>query len=62
MDLVFRGARLADGTGEPIVRRDVGVVGGRIASVGRPGSVTAKRSSTPPDSSWRPGSSTCTVT
>jgi N-acyl-D-amino-acid deacylase len=29
MDLVFRGARLADGTGDPIVRRDVGVAGGR---------------------------------
>jgi N-acyl-D-amino-acid deacylase len=43
MDLVFRGAQVADGTGTPTVRRDVGVAGGRIAMIGEPGSMTGKR-------------------
>ncbi|GAB3582680.1 D-aminoacylase [Amycolatopsis endophytica] len=33
MDLVLRGARIADGTGAPLFRADVGIEGGRIADV-----------------------------
>ncbi|MEV7612458.1 D-aminoacylase [Streptomyces sp. NPDC089799] len=45
MDLVLRGARVADGTGGPSYRADVGVHEGRIAVIGRdrrvpPGRVT----------------------
>lgn len=35
MDLVFRGARVIDGTGGPSRRADVGVSRGRIAAIGR---------------------------
>jgi N-acyl-D-aspartate/D-glutamate deacylase len=34
-DLLFRGCRLIDGSGNPAVRSDVAVGGGRIAAVGR---------------------------
>ncbi|HUQ54609.1 MAG TPA: D-aminoacylase, partial [Lentzea sp.] len=34
MDIVFRGARVVDGTGAPEYRADVGVRDGRIAAVG----------------------------
>lgn len=34
MDLVLRGARIADGTGAPLRRADVAIDGGRIAEVG----------------------------
>ncbi|ADD42211.1 N-acyl-D-amino-acid deacylase family protein [Stackebrandtia nassauensis] len=34
MDLVFRGADIIDGTGNPRYRADLGVAGGRIAAIG----------------------------
>ncbi|WP_435155513.1 N-acyl-D-amino-acid deacylase family protein [Amycolatopsis sacchari] len=34
MDTVIRGARIADGTGAPLVRADVGISEGRIAAIG----------------------------
>ncbi|MDQ0382186.1 N-acyl-D-amino-acid deacylase family protein [Amycolatopsis thermophila] len=34
MDLVLRGARIADGTGAALFRADVGIDGGRIADIG----------------------------
>jgi N-acyl-D-amino-acid deacylase len=34
-DLIIRGARVADGSGAPLVRQDVAVTGGRIAARGR---------------------------
>ncbi|GAB3474972.1 N-acyl-D-amino-acid deacylase family protein [Amycolatopsis cihanbeyliensis] len=43
MDLVLRGARIADGSGAPLRPGDVGVEDGRIAALGRPGSVTGTR-------------------
>ncbi|MEC3974068.1 N-acyl-D-amino-acid deacylase family protein [Amycolatopsis sp. H20-H5] len=43
MDLVFRGALVADGTGDPLTRRDVGVTGARITSVAASGSLTGQR-------------------
>jgi N-acyl-D-amino-acid deacylase len=43
MDLVFQGAQVADGTGEPIARHDVGVTDGRIADVAEPGSLSGRR-------------------
>ncbi|MGW4489253.1 N-acyl-D-amino-acid deacylase family protein [Amycolatopsis sp. NPDC004368] len=43
MDLVFRGAEVADGTGGPITRHDVGITGDRIAEITEPGSLTGKR-------------------
>jgi N-acyl-D-amino-acid deacylase len=41
MDTVIRGARIADGTGGPLVRADVGISEGRIAAIG--GSLTGRR-------------------
>ncbi|MFI5615333.1 amidohydrolase family protein [Amycolatopsis sp. NPDC051903] len=43
MDLVIRGARVADGTGGPITRHDVGLDDGRITEVAQPGSLTGGR-------------------
>ncbi|HWD05597.1 MAG TPA: D-aminoacylase [Amycolatopsis sp.] len=43
MDLVLRGASVADGTGGPITRRDVGLDGSHIAEVAEPGSLTGTR-------------------
>lgn len=40
---VIRGAQVADGTGAPLVRQDVGLAGGRIAEVAAPGTLTAAR-------------------
>ncbi|MEE1939294.1 D-aminoacylase [Streptomyces sp. TRM 70361] len=37
MDLVLRGATVADGTGAPLFRADAGIAGGRIAVLHRPG-------------------------
>lgn len=34
MDTVIRGARIADGTGAPLVRADVGIRDGRVAEIG----------------------------
>ena len=34
LDLLFRGARVIDGAGNPWYRADVGVRGGRIVAVG----------------------------
>lgn len=34
MDIVIRGAAIADGTGAPLVRADVGIQDGRIAAIG----------------------------
>ncbi|MTD57379.1 N-acyl-D-amino-acid deacylase family protein [Amycolatopsis pithecellobii] len=41
MDIVIRGARVADGTGAPLVRTDVGIRDGRIAAIG--GALTGTR-------------------
>ncbi|WP_344868504.1 D-aminoacylase [Amycolatopsis ultiminotia] len=43
MDTVIRGAQVADGTGAPLTRQDVGLAGGRIAEVAGPGSLTGGR-------------------
>ncbi|PRX46761.1 N-acyl-D-amino-acid deacylase [Prauserella shujinwangii] len=43
MDIVLRGARVADGTGAPEYLGDVGVREGRIAAVGGPGTLTGRR-------------------
>ena len=42
-DIVVKDARVIDGSGNPWFRADVGVRNGRIAAVGRLGSVTADR-------------------
>ena len=42
-DIVIRGARVADGTGAPWFLADVAIKHGRIAAVGLPEQVTAKR-------------------
>jgi N-acyl-D-amino-acid deacylase len=43
MDLVLSGAQVADGTGEPLFTADVGVHGGRIATIGKAGSLRGGR-------------------
>ncbi|RZQ62941.1 N-acyl-D-amino-acid deacylase family protein [Amycolatopsis suaedae] len=43
MELVFRGAEVADGTGSPLYQADVGIDGGRIAEIADPGTLTATR-------------------
>jgi len=55
MDLVFRGAQVADGTGDPITRHDVGVTDGRIASVAETGSLAGKRTIDAADLVLAPG-------
>nr|NIQ52966.1 amidohydrolase family protein [Gemmatimonadota bacterium]NIY07597.1 amidohydrolase family protein [Gemmatimonadota bacterium] len=42
-DLLFRDARVLDGTGNPWFRADVAVAGDRIAAVGRLGDAAARR-------------------
>ncbi|HUB33906.1 MAG TPA: D-aminoacylase [Bryobacteraceae bacterium] len=42
-DIVIRGARIVDGTGNPWFNGEIAIRGDRIAAVGRLGSVTAKR-------------------
>ncbi len=42
-DVILRGGRVFDGTGNPWIRADVGVSDGRIAAVGRLGDATAER-------------------
>jgi N-acyl-D-amino-acid deacylase len=42
-DVLIRGARVADGTGNPWYRADIGVRGGRIAKIGALGRATAGR-------------------
>ncbi len=43
MDIVFRSALVADGTGDPITRHDVGISDGRIASVAEARSLAGRR-------------------
>ncbi|WP_410659940.1 N-acyl-D-amino-acid deacylase family protein [Amycolatopsis sp. lyj-112] len=43
MDIVFRSAQVADGTGDPVTRHDVGVSDGRIMSVAEAGSLAGRR-------------------
>ncbi|SFB52339.1 N-acyl-D-amino-acid deacylase [Amycolatopsis marina] len=43
MDLVIRGARIADGTGQPLYSGDVGVSAGRIAEITGAGTLTGRR-------------------
>ncbi|MCU1686323.1 MAG: N-acyl-D-amino-acid deacylase [Amycolatopsis sp.] len=43
MDTVFRGAQVADGTGDPVTRHDVGVSDGRIAAITDAGTLTGRR-------------------
>jgi N-acyl-D-amino-acid deacylase len=42
-DIVFRGAQVADGTGDAVARHDVSVSEGRIAAIAEPGTLTARR-------------------
>ncbi|WP_158893255.1 N-acyl-D-amino-acid deacylase family protein [Amycolatopsis anabasis] len=55
MELVFRGAQVADGTGDPLFRADVGVREGRIAAVADPGSLTGGRTVDATDLVLAPG-------
>ena len=43
MDIVFRGVMVADGTGDPLTRHDVGIRDGRIAAVSEAGSASGRR-------------------
>ena len=42
-DVLIRGARIVDGTGNPWFNGDIAISGGRIAAVGRLGNATATR-------------------
>ena len=42
-DVLIRGGRIVDGTGNPWFNGDVAIAGGQIAAVGRLGNVTATR-------------------
>ena len=61
-DLVIRNGTVVDGSGLGSYRADVGVVGGRIAFVGRIREQRRARRSTPRATSSRPASSTATPT
>jgi N-acyl-D-amino-acid deacylase len=43
LDLIFRNARVVDGSGSPWYRADVGVANGRIAMIGHRIDVAAAR-------------------
>ena len=43
MDIVFRGVLVADGTGDPLTRHDVGLRDGKIATVSEAGSESGRR-------------------
>jgi N-acyl-D-amino-acid deacylase len=55
VDLVFQGAQVADGTGNPIARDDVGVTGAHISSVTEAGSLAGRRSIDATDLVLAPG-------
>ena len=62
-DLILKNGWVIDGTGGPAFRADVGVLGTKIAAVGRlDGGQAARRSSTWPAATSSPGSSTPTST
>jgi hypothetical protein len=61
LDVLIKGSRIADGTGAAIASGDIGIVNGKIASVGGRNSETAKRVIDAAAPSSRQASSICTA-